>query len=223
MSFKRKLNNFCVTALVVFLWVGAARSQAAPTDAPASNPVRLARPAPRDRAASKPVHRSKPAPRNASSSKPVHRSKPAPSNSAALNPVRLSKSAPSNPVASKPAQTVRLQAAPTVTSPKPVHSSKPAPRDPSASKPVHLSNPAPGDPAASQAGEFLPSQDPAGIFDGNGNFDTNAYVNAAKAYGTAAMIPERFGSPWTAYHQKIAAPTWSQASSIKYVNTDQPA
>jgi hypothetical protein len=32
------------------------------------------------------------------------------------------------------------------------------------------------------------SRDSAGIFDGNGNFDANAYVTAAKAYGTPAMI-----------------------------------
>jgi len=67
------------------------------------------------------------------------------------------------------------------------------------------------------------SQDPAGIFDGQGNFDATAYVKMAKAYGTPTMITERFGSPWTAYHQKIAAPTWSQASSIKYVVPTDPA
>ena len=68
----------------------------------------------------------------------------------------------------------------------------------------------------------VPSQDPAGIFDGMGNFDANAYVNAASAYGTAAMIPERFGSAWTAYHDNIAAPIWSQAASIKYVTRPGP-
>jgi hypothetical protein len=61
-------------------------------------------------------------------------------------------------------------------------------------------------------------QDPAGIFDGNGNVNPTAYVNAAKAYGTAAMIAERFGNPWSAYHSKVTAPTWSQAPSIKYLN-----
>lgn len=68
----------------------------------------------------------------------------------------------------------------------------------------------------------VPTQDPAGIFDGNGNFDVSAYVNAAKAYGTPAMIPERFGSAWTAYPAKTAAPTWTQASSLKYVNPSNP-
>ena len=63
----------------------------------------------------------------------------------------------------------------------------------------------------------VPSPDPAGIFDGKGNFNASAYVSAAKAYGTAAMIPERFGSSWTAYHQQISAPTWSQAGSFLYV------
>jgi hypothetical protein len=65
--------------------------------------------------------------------------------------------------------------------------------------------------------KIVPSLDPAGIFDGNGNFNPNAYVSAAKAYGTTTMIAERFGNPWTAYHPNIAAPTWSQAASIKYV------
>jgi hypothetical protein len=68
----------------------------------------------------------------------------------------------------------------------------------------------------------VPSQDPAGIFDGKGNFDANAYVAAAKAYGTATMIPERFGHPSTAYQQQISAPIWSQASSIKYVKPSNP-
>src|SRR5271168_4072315 len=57
----------------------------------------------------------------------------------------------------------------------------------------------------------VPTKDPAGIFDGGGNFDVTAYINVAKAYGTAAMIPERFGSPWSAFHESIAAPTWSKA------------
>lgn len=68
----------------------------------------------------------------------------------------------------------------------------------------------------------IPSRDPAGIFDGNGGFDANAYVNAAKAYGTPAMIAERFGSSWTAYHQKVSAPTWTQAPSIKYQKPNNP-
>jgi hypothetical protein len=62
----------------------------------------------------------------------------------------------------------------------------------------------------------VPSKDSAGIFDGNGNIDRAAYVSMAKAYGTAAMIPERFGQPWTFYHSSIADPTWSQAASTKY-------
>jgi len=67
------------------------------------------------------------------------------------------------------------------------------------------------------APDSAPSADPAGIFDGKGNFSETAYVSAAKAYGTAAMIPERFGNPWTAYHSKVTAPTWSQAASIEYL------
>lgn len=64
----------------------------------------------------------------------------------------------------------------------------------------------------------VPSKDPAEIFDGEGSFDAKAYVQAAAAYGTASMISERFGSPWTAYHRVIKAPTWSQAASIYYKN-----
>jgi hypothetical protein len=52
------------------------------------------------------------------------------------------------------------------------------------------------------------SQDPAGIFDGNGNFNSGNYVAMANAYGTAAMIPERFGQPWSNYHASYNAPTW---------------
>ena len=74
----------------------------------------------------------------------------------------------------------------------------------------------------SGVGVLVPSKDPAGIFDGAGNFDANAYVNAAKMYGTPAMIPERFGNPWTAYHPEIAAPTWSQAASIYHVYPTNP-
>jgi hypothetical protein len=65
----------------------------------------------------------------------------------------------------------------------------------------------------------VPSQDPAGIFDGRGNFDAEAYVSTATKYGTAAMIPERFGMSWTSYHKTIDAPTWWQAPSIKYTNS----
>jgi len=64
--------------------------------------------------------------------------------------------------------------------------------------------------------KIVPSPDPAAIFDGKGTFDPNAYLNAAKAYGTRAMIAERFGNPWSAYHSNIKAATWSQAPSIKY-------
>jgi hypothetical protein len=64
----------------------------------------------------------------------------------------------------------------------------------------------------------FPSRDPAGIFDGKGNFDSNAYVNAARGYGAPIMVPERFGSAWSGFHQKITAPTWAQAPSIKYVS-----
>jgi len=75
--------------------------------------------------------------------------------------------------------------------------------------------------AGKSAPPSVPSKDPAGIFDGNGNFDGNAYVNLAKAYGTSAMIPERFGDPWTAYHSAVTAPTWTQASSFKYMPAPQ--
>ena len=69
-----------------------------------------------------------------------------------------------------------------------------------------------------KAASLVPSKDPAGIFDGMGDFDATAYVNEAAAYGTAAMIPERFGSPWTAYHGSISAPTWYQPVSNYYLN-----
>src|ERR1700676_3165899 len=36
------------------------------------------------------------------------------------------------------------------------------------------------------------------------------------------MIPERFGNAWTAYHAKLAAPTWSQAASIYHINPTNP-
>jgi len=64
----------------------------------------------------------------------------------------------------------------------------------------------------------VPSQDPAGIFDGKGNFDVAAYVSMAGNYGTAAMIPERFGMSWTNYHKTISAPTWWQAPSAQYIS-----
>ena len=61
---------------------------------------------------------------------------------------------------------------------------------------------------ASNTPTAVPSRDPAGIFDGKGNFDSQAYVKMAKEYGTAAMIPERFGKAWNSYHKGISAPTW---------------
>ena len=93
----------------------------------------------------------------------------------------------------------------------------PAPGSANSSAPVNVEVIAPADPTPPDASQ-VPSQDPAGIFDGQGNFDANAYVKAAKAYGTPAMINERFGSPWTAYHQSVSPPTWKQAPSTKYIN-----
>jgi hypothetical protein len=93
----------------------------------------------------------------------------------------------------------------------------PAPGSANSSAPVNLQVTAPADPAAPDLSQ-VPSQDPAGIFDGKGNFDTDAYISLAKQYGTSAMIPERFGKPWTAYHTGVAAPTWRQAASIKYIS-----
>lgn len=58
--------------------------------------------------------------------------------------------------------------------------------------------------------QAVPSSDPAGIFDGKGSFDANAYVSLANAYGTSAMIAERFGSPslsYTTTHQWWQPPT----------------
>jgi len=69
---------------------------------------------------------------------------------------------------------------------------------------------------------LVPSQDPAGIFDGSGNFDAVAYIAMANAYGTPSMISERFGSPWTAYHGSLSVPTWTQAPSTMYVNPSNP-
>ena len=93
----------------------------------------------------------------------------------------------------------------------------PAPGSANSSAPVNLQVTAPADPAAPDLSQ-VPSQDPAGIFDGKGNFDTDAYISLAKQYGTSAMIPERFGKPWTAYHTGVAAPTSRQAASIKYIS-----
>ena len=70
---------------------------------------------------------------------------------------------------------------------------------------------------------IAPSQDPAGIFDVNGNFNATAYVNEAAAYGTAAMIPERYGNSWSAYHAtdpSASAPTWWLAPTTYWQNPD---
>jgi hypothetical protein len=93
----------------------------------------------------------------------------------------------------------------------------PAPGFANSSAPINVRVTAPADPSAPDASQ-VPSQDPAGIFDGKGNFDAGAYVSLAKQYGTSAMIPERFGKPSTAYHTGVAAPTWWQAASIKYIS-----
>ena len=97
----------------------------------------------------------------------------------------------------------------------------PAPGSANSSAPVNVEVIAPADPTPPDASQ-VPSQDPAGIFDGQGNFDANAYVQAAKAYGTPAMINERFGNPWTAYHQSISPPTWKQAPSTQVHQPDEP-
>ncbi len=62
------------------------------------------------------------------------------------------------------------------------------------------------------------SQDPAGIFDGKGDFNSAAYATMATRYGTDAMITERFGNSWAAYHTGLAYPTWSQAASVQYIS-----
>jgi len=76
--------------------------------------------------------------------------------------------------------------------------------------------------AGSNPSQF-PSKDPAGIFDGVGNFDALAYVTMAKEYGTPAMIPERFGKPWTAYHASVSAPTWWQPQTHFYDEATNPS
>ena len=68
----------------------------------------------------------------------------------------------------------------------------------------------------------IPAADPAGIFDGKGNFDAQAYVKMAQRYGTAAMIPERFGKPWTSYHESIPVPTWAHSRRIWYRDPTRP-
>lgn len=62
------------------------------------------------------------------------------------------------------------------------------------------------------------SKDPAGIFDGTGKFDANAYLSTAKSYGTPGMITERFGFSWKSYHSSISAPTWWQPQSKSYTD-----
>jgi hypothetical protein len=49
-----------------------------------------------------------------------------------------------------------------------------------------------------------------------------AYVTTANAYGTPAMIAERFGKPWSAYHSSISAPTWWSPKQRSYQNPLQP-
>ena len=66
----------------------------------------------------------------------------------------------------------------------------------------------------------VPSKDPAGIFDGRGGFNAQAYQNMASAWGTAAMIPERFGGAWTQYHHTLQAPTLFQAANLPYQSLD---
>lgn len=98
----------------------------------------------------------------------------------------------------------------------------PAPGSANSSASASIKVTAPPDPAAPGA-RRVPSRDPAGIFDGQGNLDAAAYVRMAGSYGTAAMIPERFGKPWTAYHVTIVAPKWWQAPSIKYTSPTKSA
>ena len=60
---------------------------------------------------------------------------------------------------------------------------------------------------ASTSGPHADS-DPAGIFDGNGHVNVGAYQALASQYGTAAMIPFRFGHDSTFYNPTgITSPT----------------
>ena len=45
-----------------------------------------------------------------------------------------------------------------------------------------------------------PTADPAGVFHADGTVDGAVFKAMALAYGTAAMIPFRFGKDWTGYH-----------------------
>ena len=69
----------------------------------------------------------------------------------------------------------------------------------------------------------VPTADPARIFDGQGHFDPEAYVKMAKEYGTASMIPERFGKASTAYHKNLSAPTWPKAAFRFYDDGPNPS
>jgi hypothetical protein len=64
----------------------------------------------------------------------------------------------------------------------------------------------------------VPSKDPAGIFDGRGNFNAAAYVEMAQDYGTAEMIPERFGAASTG----VVKTTVPAAVNLLYSNPLRP-
>jgi hypothetical protein len=93
-----------------------------------------------------------------------------------------------------------------------------APKAPAPAPPAP--NP-PTPPTPTPAPSSVPSKDPAGIFDGKGGFDAAAYVAMANAYGTPAMIAERFGKPWSAYHSSIPAPTWWSPTQRSYQSPTQ--
>jgi hypothetical protein len=65
----------------------------------------------------------------------------------------------------------------------------------------------------------VPTKDPAGIFDGRGNFNAAAYVHTAQDYGTAEMIPERFGPASTG----VITTTVPAAANLEYFNPLRPA
>ena len=65
----------------------------------------------------------------------------------------------------------------------------------------------------------VPTKDPAGIFDGLGNFNAAAYVDMAQDYGTAEMIPERFGPASTG----VITTTVPAAANLEYSNPLRPA
>jgi hypothetical protein len=83
--------------------------------------------------------------------------------------------------------------------------------------------PPPSEKNNAPAASSVPSRDPGGIFDGKGNFDPDAYVRMAKGYGTSAMVPERFGSPWSAYHSSISAPQWWQPQTQFFNGAKNPS